>query len=183
VHDLLIHPRDGDLIAATHGRGIWIADNITPLQQITPEAVEKDIFLCDVRPEVQWATTYEFSWTTDKRFYKPNPPTGSNIAYYVKKDIPDSVVIEIADIMGEVIWSSKGSNKAGFYTVFWNFRRNPPRTTAAAAAAAPQFAGGRGMGRGGAAAPGEYLVRLQAGSTILTTKLVIEKDNPGYMGR
>ncbi|MFC1500386.1 WD40/YVTN/BNR-like repeat-containing protein, partial [Candidatus Zixiibacteriota bacterium] len=87
VHDLLIHPRDGDLIAGTHGRGAWIVNNITPLQQLTAEVMEADVHLLDIRPEVQWLTTYEFSWTTDKRFYKPNPPTGSTIAYYLKDDV------------------------------------------------------------------------------------------------
>ena len=41
VHDLVIHPRDNDLVAATHGRSIWILDDITPLQQLTPEVIER----------------------------------------------------------------------------------------------------------------------------------------------
>ena len=55
VHDLLIHPRDNDLIAGTHGRGAWIVNNLTPLQQLTPEVKEKDVHLFEVRPEAQWA--------------------------------------------------------------------------------------------------------------------------------
>ena len=43
VHDLVIHPRDCDLIAATHGRSIWILDDITPLQQLTPAVLQSDM--------------------------------------------------------------------------------------------------------------------------------------------
>ena len=102
VHDLLIHPRDNDLIAGTHGRGAWIADNITPLQQLTARAMEEDVELFEVRPETQWLTTYEFSWTTDKRFYKDNPPTGSTIAFYLKTEPTQLATLEILDIEGEV---------------------------------------------------------------------------------
>ena len=45
VHDLVIHPREADLIAATHGRSIWILDDITPLQQLTPAVLESDVHM------------------------------------------------------------------------------------------------------------------------------------------
>src|SRR6185312_3899465 len=48
--DILIHPRDGDLIVATHGRSVWIADDITPLEQLTPQVAAQDAALFDVRP-------------------------------------------------------------------------------------------------------------------------------------
>ena len=52
--DILIHPRDGDLIAATHGRSIWIADDITPLQQWSEQVAASDATLFDVRPAVAY---------------------------------------------------------------------------------------------------------------------------------
>ncbi|KPK96105.1 hypothetical protein AMJ80_01950, partial [bacterium SM23_31] len=183
VHDLVIHPRDGDLIAATHGRGAWIADNITPLQQLTADVKEEDVHLFDVRPEVQWERTYEWTWVPEKRFYKPNPPTGSTIAYYLRRDIPDSVTIEILDITGEVIWNFDGPPTAGISKVFWNFRKNPPPRTDMQPGQFGQQMRGRGGRSASPAEPGEYLVRLTAGGTILTTKLIIEKDNPGNLGK
>lgn len=181
-HDLLIHPRDADLIAGTHGRGAWIVNNLTPLQQLTAEVMEEDVRLLDIRPEVQWLTTYEFSWTTDKRFYKPNPPTGSTIAYYLKDDVSDPVTIEILDLTGAVIRTLEGSQEAGLNTFFWDFRGDPPTLTEAQAARMQQM-GRMGSRRGAAVSPGEYLVRLTVGSDIQTTILVIEQDVPGYMGR
>ncbi len=179
VHDLFIHPRDYDLIAGTHGRGAWIVDNLTTLQQWTKEAREKDVHLFDIRPEVQWARTYEWSWVTDKRFFEPNPPTGSIIDYYLKNELPEKVKIEILDITGKVVRNLEGPKEAGVHQVLWNFRQNPPSKSATS----QQTSQRRYQRRAPLAGPGEYLVRLTAGETVLTTKLVVEKDNPGYIGR
>src|SRR5213082_510742 len=53
VHDIGIHPRDNDLVIATHGRGIWIVDNITPLRALTPEVLQKDVVFMQTAPVVQ----------------------------------------------------------------------------------------------------------------------------------
>ena len=54
IHDLVIHPRDGDLIAGTHGRGIWILDDITPLQQATDEVLAAEARLFESRHAIRW---------------------------------------------------------------------------------------------------------------------------------
>jgi len=180
VHDLLIHPRDNDLIAGTHGRGAWIAGNITPLQQLTPEVLEKDVHLFQVRPEIQWLSTYEFSWTTDKRFYKDNPPTGSTIAFFLQAEPADSATVEILDISGRVLRSLKADGRAGINSVFWDHRENPPPTPEPREGQPQRFRGAR---LGPLVPPGEYLVRLTVGDQVQTGRLVIEKDVPGYMGR
>jgi hypothetical protein len=155
VHDLVIHPRDGDLIAGTHGRGAWIADNITPLQELTLDVMAEDVSLLDVRPETKWLTTYEFSWTTDKRFYAPNAPTGSTIAYYLGAGAPGQIELEVVDVEGTVVRTLDASTDPGLNTVFWNFSRNPPPDAQGGGR------GGRGGGRGGrgggggTVAPGE----------------------------
>jgi hypothetical protein len=178
VHDLLIHPRDMDLIAGTHGRGAWIADNITPLQQLTPSVMESDVSLLDVRPETQWLTTYEFSWTTDKRFYSDNPPTGSTIAFYAGSGAGGEAIIEILNLEGEVVRSLEADVMPGLNTIFWDHRGPVPEI--------PEEMQQRFRGRarmGPLAGPGEYLVRLTVGNEVQTTTLVIEEDVPGYMGR
>src|SRR2546426_5023486 len=53
VRDLAIHPRDHDLVIATHGRGIWIVDDITPLRELTPETLAKEAAFIEARPTVQ----------------------------------------------------------------------------------------------------------------------------------
>ncbi|MCJ7681973.1 MAG: hypothetical protein MUP70_14680, partial [Candidatus Aminicenantes bacterium] len=179
VHDLLIHPRDMDLIAGTHGRGAWIVDNITALQEWTPKVREADAHLFSVRPETQWASTYEWSWVTDRRFFKPNPPDGSTICYYLKNDAEADLEIEILDIHGDVIRNLKADNKAGLHRVMWNFRKNPPQKQTGASEQSraryrrlPPMVG-----------PGQYLVRFKVGDKVLTTTLTVENDDPGYLGR
>jgi photosystem II stability/assembly factor-like uncharacterized protein len=177
VHDLFIHPREADLIAGTHGRGAWIVDNITPLQQLSSELKEKDVYVFDIRPEVQWARTYEWSWVADKRFYRPNPLTGSTIFYHLKKGLSEPVKIAILDITGKVVRDLEGPKEAGLHKVYWDFRENPP----------PEQEGQARQRRFRRPAPmvdpGHYLVRITAGDMVLTTKLVVERDNPGYLGR
>ena len=54
VHDLEIHPRDNDLIAATHGRGLWVMDDITPLQQLSEKVTSAEAHLFENRTATQW---------------------------------------------------------------------------------------------------------------------------------
>jgi hypothetical protein len=180
VHDLLIHPRDMDLIAGTHGRGAWIAGNITPLQQLQADVMENELTLFDVRPEVQWLTTYEFSWTTDKRFYKNNPPTGSTISFYAQRAMGGDATLEILDVAGEVMRSMDIEVDAGLNTVFWDMRGDPPSAMELPEGAPQRF---RGQRRAPMLAPATYLARLTVAGEVQTTTLVIEQDVPGYMGR
>ncbi|MBU4329455.1 MAG: hypothetical protein KKB53_03015 [Acidobacteria bacterium] len=179
VHDLLIHPRDMDLIAGTHGRGAWIVDNLTALQEWTPEVREADVHLFAVRPETQWASTYEWTWVTDRRFFKPNPPDGSTISYYLKNNVEEDLEIEILDIHGDVVRNLKVENMAGLHHILWNFRKNPPQ----APSKASQQSRARFRRMPPMVGPGQYLVRLKTGDKVLTTTLTLEKDNPGYLGR
>ena len=86
VDDILIHPRDNDLIVATHGRSVWIADDITPLQQATSEARAQDAVLFDIRPAVLWLNDRQRGQQTggQKAFVGENPPRGAAISYYLK---------------------------------------------------------------------------------------------------
>ena len=179
VHDLLIHPRDMDLIAGTHGRGAWIVDNLTALQEWTPEVRDKDVHLFAVRPETQWVSTYEWTWVTDRRFFKPNPPDGSTICYYLKNDVEEDLEIEILDIHGDVVRNLKVENTAGLHHILWNFRKNPPQ----APSKASQQSRVRFRRMPPIVGPGQYLVRFKVGGKVLTTTLTLEKDNPGYLGR
>src|SRR5207342_2391539 len=79
VDDILIHPRDNDLIVATHARSVWIADDITALQQATSEARAQDVVLFDIRPAVLWLTDRQRGQQTggQKTFAGENPPRGA----------------------------------------------------------------------------------------------------------
>src|SRR2546425_12838628 len=82
VRDLAIHPRDHDLVIATHGRGIWIVDNITPLRALTPDVLSKDVVFMQTMPVLQRIPA-QGGWANgDASFEGPNPPGDAVITYY-----------------------------------------------------------------------------------------------------
>src|SRR5205823_809351 len=55
VFDIQIHPRDHDLILATHGRSIWIMDDISSLEQLNDQVLTSDVKLFGTRPGIEWS--------------------------------------------------------------------------------------------------------------------------------
>jgi photosystem II stability/assembly factor-like uncharacterized protein len=105
VDDILIHPRENDLIFGTHGRSIWIMDDITPLEQMNDTVLNSDVFLFDMRPGIMWRTWNNKSLTSDKAFYGQNPPNGAIINFYLKAPLGerDAVNITIQDAQGQTM--------------------------------------------------------------------------------
>ena len=135
VDDILIHPRDNDLILGTHGRSIWIMDDITPLEQLNQNVTDSKLYLFDTRPTVMWRASNNRSLTSDKAFYGQNPPNGAMIDFYLKEPLVErqSVQITIQDSTGQTIRTINCT------------RPNPN----AAQAPAGRFGGGGGGGGGG----------------------------------
>lgn len=105
VDDILIHPRDNDLILGTHGRSIWVLDDITPLEQLNESVINSNIHLFDVRQAVMWRTWNNKPLTSDKAFYGQNPPNGAIINFYLKSALSEreSVNITILDAAGQTV--------------------------------------------------------------------------------
>ena len=83
VHDLKIHPRDHELIAATHGRSIWIVD-IAPLQQLSDEVMASDIHLFQPKPAFQYGNPPVGGESTGHMFFEaPSPEYGAEIVYRI----------------------------------------------------------------------------------------------------
>jgi hypothetical protein len=186
VDDILVHPRDNDLIIGTHGRSIWILDDITALQQMTGEAAAADVTLFSPRPAVAWRNDITQSITVggSKHFRGDNPAPGTAISYNLKNAPAGDVKITISDVTGRVVREIAGTKDAGLNRLQWNLRGNPPQ--AAAGAAGGRGAGGGqaggGGGRGGfgggpAVEPGTYLLKLTVGGKDYTQKIVVEADN------
>lgn len=185
VDDLLIHPRENDLIVGTHGRGVFILDDITPLQQLTPgKVLDTESFLFDVRNATQWLTDLRLSrYTGGAKLYRAaNPLPGTAISYYLKSVPAGDVTITITDGTGRVVRNITGTKDAGINRVQWNMRGNPPPRPANL----PQFGGGGGGGggfgglftQGPLLDPGTYNLKLSVGGKEFTTKVVVEAD-PG----
>lgn len=143
IDDLLIHPRDNDLIAGTHGRGIWICDDISPLQQMNEKALAADVHLFDVRPGTNWLNdvTYSRAGGGQKVFRGENAPAGTAIAYYLKAAPGEDVKLTVSDITGKVVRTVTATKEVGLNRVQWNLRGDAPQR--------PGGFGGRGGGQGG----------------------------------
>ena len=176
VDDILVHPRDGDLIVATHGRSVLIADDITPLQQLTPAVLADDATLFDIRPAVAYLNDVTLSQQIggQKVFVGENAPRGTAINYYLKTQASGDVKISIADAAGRVVRTLDGTKTAGVNRVVWNL------------APAGRPGGGGGGGGGGGfgnlptVEPGTYTVTLTVNGRTLSKPLVVLEDK--WMG-
>ena len=125
VHDLVIHPRENDLVVGTHGRGFFITD-ISPLQELTPDVLAKDVYLFQIEPKVQWIMPHQ-TVVSYQNFAGENEPHGVVINYYLKQPVEDGVIIKIMEGK-RVINELKGSNKAGLNRVEWYMTKKRKRT-------------------------------------------------------
>lgn len=121
-HDLVIHPRDADLVAGTHGRSIWILDDITPLQQITPEVMESDVFLFENRVVTKWQDISIGRQPSFSKFRGENPRRGAFIHFWLKNAPKEKVKITIEDLFGQYKNEMIVSGKLGINQANWNMR-------------------------------------------------------------
>ena len=150
VDDILVHPRDNDLIIATHGRSIWIIDDISPLQQLSDQMTNADAHVFDVRPAVVYTNDIQKAiWSEGANVFKaPNPQRGTAISYWLKTAPQGDVKITISDIMGREIRVMDGTKTAGMNRVQWNL--------------APTLPGGGRRGGGGAEQAGAPATQAEA---------------------
>jgi hypothetical protein len=126
VHDLIIHPRDGELIAGTHGRSIWIAD-ITPLQQMTPAVLAAKAMLFAPRTAFQWGEqTINGGNVGQGVFQGPSPTYGASIWYRLSENAGGQVRMIVQDASGDTIRSLTGPGQAGLHNVVWDMRAQRP---------------------------------------------------------
>jgi len=184
--DILVHPRDGDLIVATHGRSIWIADDITPLQQWNAQVASADATLFDVRPAVAYLSDIRTDISTggEKEFEGENPERGTAIQFHIRAGVSGDATISIADPSGRTLCETTMPAAPGIHRVQWTLAApmlaaGSGRGGRAGGAGAGRAAGpgggsgpdvscsaGGGGGRGGAAStasPGSYIATLRVG--------------------
>jgi len=156
VDDILIHPRDRDLIVATHGRSIWIADDITALEQYKRNPTS-DLELFEPRPAIQWKNDLSATRSpTNRDFHGKNPSGYAHVHVWAKGDLG---VGKLEFLQGTTVVATQTIDlKAGMNSFPWNLQRAAAPaadTTAAGGRAAGGARAGRnggGGGRGGAAA-------------------------------
>jgi photosystem II stability/assembly factor-like uncharacterized protein len=197
IDDVVVHPRDNDLVLATHARGIQVMDDITPLQQLTPEVINQEAYLFQPREAVRWKTdrTTNRSVTGDKHWEGQNAPPGTTIHYYLRQPASGNVTITITDLRtGETFREINGTNEAGMNCVRWNLagqgggggggrgggggqQPDPgPPPPPPCVGGGGGGGGGRGGGGGGAADPGPYRITLNVGGREFSRVVEVVED-------
>jgi len=178
VDDIAIHPRENDLIFGTHGRSIWVLDDITPLEQMDGKILASDLFVFDTRAATAWRMQSKRGATGHKLFAGPNPPDGAIIHFYLKakpeKDQKATLAITGADgAKIRTIELKPEDLQAGVNRISWDLRYDE------AAKLNPEEQRLLGDFYGGgtpAAEPGTYTATVAVGKAVASKSLVVEED-------
>lgn len=176
VRDIQIHPVTNDLILATHGRGIIIVDNITPMRNMTKEVSGKDVVVFESKPFNITMGRYYVGSNSGEGYNGPNTSQDAPISYYFKDRLnTGNVRVEIYDKEGKLVQSMPGTKRKGLNIVRWNMRYTPPKTAG----------GGAKTDFGGFVAPtvlpGEYTVKIKVADKTYENKLVMQRDPSSEM--
>lgn len=140
VHDLVIHPRDGDLVAGTHGRSVWILDDITPLQQLTPEILQKEAHLFRSPVATKWEAINRGATRGHQLFIGRNPLSMSQVPpdnspsrianfatinYYLKQKPKSHPYLEISDLEQTMKRVIELEDSPGIHRCRWDMRFEP----------------------------------------------------------
>ena len=164
VRDLIVHPRENDLVVGTHGRGLFVTD-VTPLQEMSETVLAKDAHLFAIEPKGQ---RVESGWGNFRLFgfrhvITPNEPNGMVIHYYQRDAAGGAVTLRITNAAGAEVRTFQQPARAGLNRVVWDLRAGG--------------SGGRGGGRGGGGStvePGDYVVTLEVAGQRMTQRAVVK---------
>jgi hypothetical protein len=192
VHDVVIHPRENDLVVGTHGRGFFIAD-ISPLQEMTKETLGRASHLFNIEPKVRWRAPVSPA-SSSQNYRGESEPRGIPINYYLGTE-PNEVTVRVY-AGARLIKELEGKTEAGLNQVMWDMTGKRPRTPAEKEAFQRRRQGGGGGGGGGgfqrpggqqqpqdpdfidvAMPPGEYRVVLEVDGNIQERVAQIWRDH------
>lgn len=163
VDDLVVHPRDLDLVVATHGRSLYILDDITPLEQLTPEVQAEDAHLFPLRPVIGLNPLPGSSdWNGNAEFRGANPPQGALINVWVKSYTGESIAVAITNAEGQPAANLKATGVPGLNRLVWDLKPTKDVLT--------EYGGeGQKFVRAG-----EYTVTMTFGKVKQTQKLKVD---------
>jgi hypothetical protein len=170
VRDIAIQPRDHDLVLATHGRGIWIIDDLTPLRALSPAILSSEAAFLPTRPQQQRIRANGGWVEGDASYTGQNAPTSVTITYYQQaRHLFGKLKIEVLDDKGKLVDTLPASKRRGINRVSWTMNVKPPRVPPAAQVAGSARSGPRVV-------PGTYTVRMTKGSKTYETKIAVVLD-------
>jgi len=170
VRDIAIEDREDDLVLATHGRGIWVIDDVSPLRQLTAKTLASTAVLLPSGP-IQQRLQGNGGWAEgDASYAGDNPQGGATITYFQKvRHVIGRMKLEILDSNGNVVDEVPTSKRRGLNRVQWPMLTKPPLVPPAASLAGSSTSGERVL-------PGNYTVRLTDAGQVMTEPLTITLD-------
>ncbi len=197
VHWIVIQENFNDLVVATYGRGFYIMDDVTPLQQLNDEVLASDAHLFEPRHAYRFRTRTRIQSYPNDQCSGQNPPYGASINYYLKSAPEGDVKITITDGTGKVVRTVDGTTKTGVNRVWWDLRYEAPEQAKLRNKppgnpnvwSSDRFKENTHKGyiplirwgivgglSGPLAVPGNYSVKLTVGDNDLTQELTVTKD-------
>jgi photosystem II stability/assembly factor-like uncharacterized protein len=172
VRDIAVQPREGDLLLATHGRGIWIIDDLTPLRALTPAVLAQDATFLPSRPSEMTIPANEFGFNGDSEYVGRSSSEDAVITYYQKKrHIFGDLKFEIYDPQGNLISTIAGSKRRGLNRIEWSMRLKAPKVPPAAGLVPNYFS------LVGPRVPaGTYTVKMIKNKDVFNTQLQLVPD-------
>lgn len=176
VRDIQIQERENALVVGTHGRGIYIIDDITALRTMNKSLSEKDVVLFDTRQVELTTGKYGGGVPTPGGWYAGNPDEIPPIQYYLKDRVmTGDVKVDILDMEGKLIQMLPAGKRKGINKVYWNQRLKPAKVAE----------GGTKLDFGAFSAPkvlpGKYIAKLVVGNQeYRDTFELTHKDKPDY---
>jgi photosystem II stability/assembly factor-like uncharacterized protein len=191
VHEIAVHPTAGEIVAATHGRSLWILD-VTALRQMKAKAVQAKAHVYKPNTAVRWILEPAHGKTL-RRFVGQNPPTGAQI-YYSLTEAGSKVSFKVQDIDGKTLSLWAGSGAIGLHKTSWDLTRPAEEGKDDG----KKGGGGKGIGGGGGkkgggggfggaprrfVAPGDYRIVMTVDGVDHTTSVRVEGDPNAPPGR
>jgi len=170
IHYMTIHQPTHSLVMATHGRGIIIIDDLTPLRAVTKSIMQEELVFVEMMPTVISESTMFQSFPSAGEYVGENPPTESRIVYFMnKRHTFGKMTMEIFDEHGVKVADLAPGKSKGLNEVLWNYTLKPPKT-----------AKGKTFTFGGFAAPtvpaGKYTVKITKGPKEYISQLELKYD-------
>jgi photosystem II stability/assembly factor-like uncharacterized protein len=150
VHDLVIHPRENDLVVGTHGRGIWVLDDVGPLERLADAAAAQVAHVFAARPTAIYNLAAGPGVPGSRDYGGDNPPRGAWLTYLVKPGIAQGAqaTLAIVDAQNEVVRAMPAVTRPGVHRVTWDLRYGPSVPAPEGGGRGGRGGGGRGGGGG-----------------------------------
>ena len=186
VYWMVVQEHFNDLVVGTYGRGFWILDDLTPIQQMKQEVRDANASLFPPRPTYRFRPSVTPVTMSDDPSAGQNPQYGAAITYYLKSAPSGDVKVKIEDAKGQLVRTLNATKNIGLNRITWNLEGE--QTTEVRMRTSPEYApdiklgpdGTRNAPGAGRASillpPGNYTVKLLVAGQELSQPLIVKKD-------